>query len=69
MNKPKYMQLEAEMLLKGHTNDSLSEAIGISRAAFYNKRYGRTDFTRGELKKIIDILNLSAKQVEEIFLS
>jgi DNA-binding XRE family transcriptional regulator len=69
VKRPIYMHLEAEMLIQGYTNETLSKAIGISKGAFYKKRYGHTDFTLGEIKKLIKVLNLSPERVEEIFLS
>lgn len=51
-------KLEYEMKSKGITVEELCKAIGMSKAAYYRKLKGSTDFTRGEIQKMIDFLNL-----------
>lgn len=51
-------KLEYEMKSKGVTVEELCKAIGMSKAAYYRKLKGRTEFTRGEIQKMIDFLNL-----------
>lgn len=51
-------KLEYEMKSKGVTVEELCKAIGMSKAAYYRKLNGRTEFTRGEIQKMIDFLNL-----------
>lgn len=51
-------KLEYEMKSKGVTVEELCKAIGMSKTAYYRKLKGRTEFTRGEIQKMIDFLNL-----------
>ena len=41
-----------------HTRAKLCEVLGISRSAFYRKCNGGSEFTQGEIQKIVDFLNL-----------
>ncbi len=40
--------------------DDLCTFIGISKSAFYKKINGKSEFTRGEIEKICECLNLSS---------
>jgi len=51
-------KLEYEMKSRGVTVEELCENIGISRSAFYRKCRGLSEFTQGEIQKIVDYLNL-----------
>lgn len=55
MNKAR---LEYEMALRGITRAKLCEVLGISRSAFYRKCTGASEFTQGEIQKIVDYLHL-----------
>ena len=55
MNK---VRLEYEMNLRGVSRSKLCEILGISRSAFYRKCNGISEFTQGEIQKIVDFLNL-----------
>lgn len=55
MNKAR---LEYEMSIRGVTRTKLCEVLGISRSAFYRKCNGGSEFTQGEIQKIVDFLNL-----------
>lgn len=55
MNKAR---LEYEMSIRGVTRLELCNALGISRSAFYRKCNGGSEFTQGEIQKIVDFLNL-----------
>ena len=55
MNKAK---LEYEMNLCGVTRSELCRILGISRSAIYRKCNGISEFTQGEIQKIVDCLNL-----------
>lgn len=57
--------LDYEIKRKGYTKESLAEAIGISRTAFYRKCSGKSDFTLGEIKAIAKELDLH--NVDDIF--
>ncbi len=55
MNKAR---LEYEMAKKNVTRTMLCRALGISRSAFYRKCNGSSEFTQGEIQKIVDYLGL-----------
>lgn len=55
MNKAR---LEYEMNLRGVSRSDLCKILGISRSAFYRKCNGISEFTKGEIQKIVDCLNL-----------
>lgn len=42
--------------------------VTMSRSAFYNKKSGKSDFTRTEIQAISEVLNLSSEEVLKIFL-
>ena len=52
---------------RGYTLGNLAKEIGINPATLTRKMTGESDFTRAEIIKIRDILNLSAQEVENIF--
>ena len=41
--------------------------VNMSRSAFYNKKKGKSDFTRTEIQAISEALNLTSTEVLEIF--
>lgn len=51
-------KLEYEMKIRNVTRRELYEMLGISRSAFYSKCNGLSEFTRGEIQKIVDFLQL-----------
>lgn len=55
MNKAR---LEYEMSIRGVTRTELCNAIGISKSAYYRKCNGTSEFTQGEIQKIVDFLGL-----------
>ena len=56
-----------EIRKNNYTIQSFCEKLGMSRSAFYKKCNGTTEFTLGEINKIVEILNL--KSPIEIFFS
>lgn len=50
--------LEYEMKIKNIGIIEMCDKIGISRSAFYRKCNGISEFTQGEMQRIIDILEL-----------
>ena len=58
-NMDKY-KLEYEMKKRGITIKKLCYDIGISRSAFYRKCNGYSEFTQGEIQKIVDYIGLSS---------
>lgn len=57
--------LEYKMRVKGKNISDMCEMLGISRSAFYRKCNGKSEFTVGEIKKIVDFLGLDSPM--EIF--
>ncbi len=51
-------KLEYEMKSKGITINKLCSDLHISRSAFYRKTRGKSEFTQGEIQKIVDYLHL-----------
>ncbi len=51
-------KLEYEMAVCGIGKAEMCEALGISRSAFYRKCNGTSEFTMGEIQKIVNILHL-----------
>lgn len=54
------LKLEYEMKTRGVSVDELCAAIGISRSAYYRKVGGKSEFTQGEIQKIVDYLGLGS---------
>ena len=50
--------LEYEMNKRGVSKSDMCAMLGISRSAFYRKCVGESEFTQGEIQKIVDFLNL-----------
>ena len=57
MNK---YRLEYEMKRKGVSTDDLCAQIGMSKASFYRKTSGASEFTLSEIQKIVDLLGLAS---------
>lgn len=55
MNKAKLMY---EMAIRNVSHNEMCAVLGISRSAFYRKCNGISEFTQGEIQKIVDFLNL-----------
>lgn len=53
-------KLEYEMKSKGVTIEKLCNDLKISRSAFYRKCNGKSEFTQGEIQKIVDYLGLDS---------
>lgn len=53
----------------GRSVSFLARKLGISREAFYKKRDGETEFKASEIVALSELLDLSLKERDEIFLS
>jgi len=51
-------RLEYEIKSNGLTEEEFCKKVGISRSALFRKKSGKTEFTLGEIKKIMDVLHL-----------
>lgn len=49
-----------EMQKKGISNQEMCDRLNMSRSAFYRKCNGVSEFTQGEIQKIVDILELDS---------
>lgn len=54
------LKLEYEMKTRGVSVEELCNYVGISRSAYYRKVSGKSEFTQGEIQKIVDYLGLSS---------
>lgn len=61
--------LEKIIKESGYTMQYIAYKLGITTAAFYNKRKGIRDFTVEEMLKLCDVLHISNPDREDIFLS
>lgn len=64
MNK---RELKAQMVRKDKSTDDLCAALGISRAAWFRKISGFSQFTQGEIKALRFELELDDHQTAIIF--
>lgn len=62
-------ELRAEIARKDITYRAIASALGISEQAFYNKLDGKTEFKESEIRKLVDLLGLSADDLNRIFLA
>lgn len=62
-------ELRAEIARKGKSNKAIIRALNISEQAFYNKMSGNSEFKESEIKKLIEILELTVEDVNRIFLT
>ena len=62
-------ELRAEFARQKISNRAIAEELNISEQAFYNKMSGVSEFKESEIKKLIQILGLTADDVDRIFLS
>ena len=59
--------LKSFMVKSGHTNDSLADAIGISRTSFSYKINDKRPFISTEISKIAHELKLKPEEIMMIF--
>jgi DNA-binding XRE family transcriptional regulator len=66
--KPKKnILLEAKILEKGETNETLASYIGVNPSTLLNKRSGASDWKVGELIVLAKKLEFSEKQFIDTF--
>lgn len=58
-------KLQAQMVLKGYTIGEVAEKIGVNSATMYRKLNNNGDFSREEINKLIDLLEID--DIEGIF--
>lgn len=59
--------LRQKMLEKRKSNKDIAYELGISRSAIQRKLSGKTEFSQGELKILISILDLNKQEAMSIF--
>ena len=59
--------LEVAMLRKGVTNTQVADMLKISNMALYNKKNGVSEFKESEIRKIVEYLDLSSEEINDIF--
>lgn len=64
LNKNK---LKAKVIENGLTMEKVAKELDINVTTLYRKINGTSDFTRSEMHKIKDLLNLSVKDAVDIF--
>lgn len=64
INKNKFNGIIAE---KGVTKTQLAENINLSRMGLYTKIEGRVDFNLREVRKIVEVLEMTLEEVQEVF--
>ena len=52
--------LDKKMRENGKTFSDMYKMLGISRSTYYRKRNGKSEFTHGEICKIVDYLKLQS---------
>lgn len=67
MTKEQVRKLKWKMEDKGYTQVDLKDKIGICKASMWKKTNGISEFTQGEIKKLIDLLNMNGNEIKEIF--
>lgn len=53
-------KLKSEMARRNVSIGDMCKKLGMSRSAFYRKCNGISEFTQGEIQKIVDILSLDS---------
>ena len=59
--------LNYKIKVSGYRLGFLAEKLGLSRAGLYNKINNKTEFLASEIQALSDLLNLDAKDREDIF--
>ena len=68
----KHYELKLDLSSKGFTVETLvrrmiESGVKITKQTFYNKLNGKTEFTRTEIKALIEILQLTNDRIIAIF--
>lgn len=51
-------RFRAQIVLRGMTVSEVAEKLGIDSATLYRKMSGKSDFFRGEIQKLCEILEI-----------
>ena len=66
---PDIETLKVKMDESGMTMVNIAKKSGILRETLYNRLNGRGEFTASEIISLSDVLNLTKKERDEIFLN
>lgn len=66
---PDILLLKNKIKESGMTIKAIAEKSGILRETFYNRLKGNGEFTASEIIALTEVLNLSASDRDQIFLS
>lgn len=61
------LKLKARIMIKGLTIDDVCSRLQISRAAWFRKIAGTTQFTLREVAILREVLDLDENELEDIF--
>ena len=59
--------LRGRIIAKGFSIDAFCKAIGMTRVTFNRRMSGKTEFTRDEIAKIMEVLELTVEEMYSIF--
>lgn len=59
-DKVDILKLEYEIKKRGYTVNEFLKLVSIGKSAYYRKRAGTSEFTQGEIQKIVDALDLES---------
>ncbi len=59
--------LKGKIFSKGKSIEEIYKSMGISKSAMYRKMNDKSYFTSKEIKKIVEILELTNVEMNEIF--
>lgn len=63
----KLQKLRGIRVAKGYTQHTLAKKLGMSTKTYNRKELGIIEFNRQELLSLIEVLGLTANEVNEIF--
>lgn len=61
------LKLKAVILERGFTQEQIAALLGMTIATFNYKVNNKSEFKASEIKKLSEILNLTAEEVNAIF--
>ena len=60
-------KLKAKRVENGYTQVTIAKKIGITSTTYFNKESASVPFNNIEMVKLKEVLNLTMKDIEEIF--
>lgn len=62
-----YSLLRRKIKVHYNTQDDFAKAIGIGRVTISQRLNGKSDFSQGEIKKIIEVLDIKIEEIPKYF--